>query len=126
MADNGLFLVFANAVPGRQSALDEWYDSTHVPDVLSVPGVVTAQRYTIAPLEVPDFAGLSQPTAPAHRYLTVYELSRDGNEVMAEFLRRVGSGAMPLSDALDMSSIALSVWRPLGERKFAPRIADVR
>jgi hypothetical protein len=85
-----------------------------------VPGVIAAQRYEVAPIETPEVEGAPSPSAPEHGFLTVYELSRDGNEVMAEFVERLGSGAMDISDAMDFGSVALSVWRPLGPRQLAP------
>ena len=120
MASNSLFMVFTNAAAGREAAFNEWYDKTHVADVLAVPGVVAAQRYAVARVETPQVEGAPSPPPPAHGYLTVYELARDPNEVMADFVDRVTSGAMKLSDAMDFASVGLSVWRPLGDRKLAP------
>jgi hypothetical protein len=119
VAGNNLFLVFTNPVKGREAIFNEWYDATHVPDVLAVPGVVAAQRYEVAPVETPELEGTPPPAPPVHGYLTVYELSRDANEVMADFLKRLTTGVMKLSDAMDMTTVALSVWRPRGDRKLA-------
>ncbi len=119
MPDTDLFLVFTNPVAGREADFNDWYERTHIREVLAVPGVVSAQRYQVAPMETPELEGAPSPAPPEHGYLVLYELDRDANEVMAEFLDRLVSGAMDLSDSLDLHSVALSVWSPIGDRKLA-------
>jgi hypothetical protein len=114
-----LLLVFTNAAEGREDEYHDWYEQTHIPDVLAVPGVVSAQRYTVAPLETPEVEGAPVPEPSAHGYLVAYTLDRDGNEVMEEFVARIGSGKMQLSDVMDFATVAMSVWRPLGPRRAA-------
>ena len=111
-ARNGLLLVFSNATDGRDEEFNTWYDEVHVPEVLAVDGVVGAQRYDLAQLDLPEVEGVEPPPPPAHRYLAVYELDRDGNEVMASFGQLLVSGAMTLSDTLDMSTVNLAAWNP--------------
>lgn len=119
MADPNLFLVFSNAVAGREAEFNAWYDTVHVPEVLAVPGVVAARRYEIVPIETPEVEGAPSPEPPAHRYLAVYELDRDAGAVMADLLQRVTSGEMDLSEDLDLAGVAMSVWRPIGDRRVA-------
>jgi hypothetical protein len=115
----GLLLVFTNAAAGREDEFHQWYDETHIPDVLAVPGVVSAQRYAVAPVETPEVEGAPAPEPPAHGYLVAYALDRDGNEVMEEFVARIGSGQMQLSDVMDFATVAMSVWQPIGPRRVA-------
>jgi hypothetical protein len=114
-----LFLVFSNPAPGQESAYVDWYEHTHLADVLKVPGVVAAQRYGVAPMKIPEAEGMPTPAGPEHRFLAVYELDRDPDEVMAEFLRRVTSGEMLLSDVLDLATVSMATWRPVGQRQEA-------
>jgi hypothetical protein len=114
MGGEDLLLVFSNATGGRDEEFNEWYDSVHVPDVLGVPGVLAARRYEVADLEVPQHEDTPPPAPPVHRYLAVYRLSRDANEVMQEFLARMTSGQMVLNETLDLSTVGLSVWSPRG------------
>jgi hypothetical protein len=44
----------------------------------------------------------------------VYELDRDGSEVLAELVARAGGPEMRLSEALDLTTIGMTVWRPRG------------
>jgi len=119
VAEN-LFLVLTNSIEGEDEAFNEWYDTVHVPEVLDVPGVVTAQRYDLAEVKVPKDEDLpAQLPPPTHRHLVIYELDRDPDAVMAEFLERVVSGKLSLGETLDLSTISLTGWQPRGERRTA-------
>lgn len=107
MSDPQLFLVFTNPVEGREDEYNQWYDEVHVPDVMAVPGVKGAQRYQLAPS---DSQGGGAP--PAHRYLAVYEIDGDPAGVFAEFTRRIGTGEMVLSEAMDLAGVSMAVWEP--------------
>src|SRR5260370_30028662 len=88
-----IFVVLTNPIEGEDEAFNKWYDAQHVPEVLDVPGVVAAQRYDIAEVNVPDDQDLpAQLPPPTHRYLVIYELDNDPDVVMAEFLKRVMAG----------------------------------
>lgn len=121
MAEN-LFLVLTNPVPGQDEAFNKWYDAQHVPEVLDVPGVVAAQRYDLSEVTVPEDEDLpAQLPPPTHRYLAVYELDREPDKVMAEFLKRVMAGTLSLDETLDLASISLTGWTPRGERRVAEK-----
>jgi len=121
MPRGGYLLVFSNPTEGEDDAFNDWYDSIHVPDVLAVDGVVSARRFEIDAIETPEVDGLPALPPPTHRYLAMYELDRDGNEVMTEFVTRVTSGLMALSETLDLATVGLSVWRP---RDPTPSVRD--
>lgn len=119
MAEN-LFLVLTNPVQGQDEDFNKWYDTQHVPEVLDVPGVVSAQRYDLSEVTVPEDEDL--PAAlppPTHRYLVIYELDRDPDAVMSEFLKRVMGGQLSLHETLDLTTISLTGWIPRGERRLA-------
>ncbi|MFE7747341.1 hypothetical protein [Nocardia sp. NPDC057455] len=103
-------LVFSNAVEGQDDAFNEWYDNQHLAEVVDVPGVSSGQRFEIVPAALPGGSG----DAPAHRYLAVYELSDDPDTVVQAFLARAANGEIELSKALDVSTLAVSVWRARG------------
>jgi hypothetical protein len=114
------FVVLTNPVEGEEDTFNKWYDSTHVPEVLDVPGVIAAQRYDLAELKIPDDEDLpAQLPPPTHRYLVIYELDREPEAVMAEFLKRVMSGKLSLGETLDLSTISMTGWTPRGERRLA-------
>ena len=106
MTDRTLYLAFSNPVEGREDEFRAWYDEVHIPDLLRVPGIVSAQRF-----ELDDVA--LNAGAP-HRHLVVYEVEGDPDEIMAETGARFADGTIVVSEALDMSSVAMTIWRPVG------------
>jgi hypothetical protein len=105
-----VWLVFTKPVEGREEEFDRWYDEVHLPDVVAVPGVRSAQRYVLGPERRPE------GVQPEHRHLAVYEIDGDPGEVFPEIARRIDSGEMKLSDALDRPASRQTVWHPHGPR----------
>lgn len=101
-APKAKLMVFSNAKDGRDDEYNEWYDTTHLGDVLAVPGVTAGARYRAK--DVAD-AG-----APEHRYLAVYELDRDPDAVLRDLAERAAADPSRMSDSLDMSSVKITVW----------------
>lgn len=62
-----LIVVQANCSdPDRENEFHEWYDNTHIPDVLKVPGIVAVTRYeNVTPGEQPS------------RFLTLLEVEAE-------------------------------------------------
>lgn len=89
------FIVFTNAVAGEEREFNEWYDNQHLRDVLAIPGVVAAQRLTLAPV---------QRTDGPHRfkYCAIYEIeTEDLKGTFDAFEHRSGTPLMPGSKSLD-------------------------
>jgi hypothetical protein len=105
-----VWLVFTKPVEGREQEYNEWYDEVHLPDVAAVPGVRAAQRYVLGPER------RSPGVTPPHSYLAVYEIDGDPDVVFPEITRRIDSGEMKLSDALDRPATVQTVWHPSGPR----------
>lgn len=105
-----VWLVFTKPVEGREDEFHRWYDEVHLPDVVAVPGVAAAQRFELGPERRPE---VDEPT---HRHLALYEIDGDPAEVFPEISRRIASGEMFLSDALDRGASVQSVWHRRGPR----------
>jgi len=100
------FVVFSNPVAGREAEYNRWYQEQHLPDVVKVPGVVSAQRFQLA-----------DNSTMAHRYLALYEIRTDNIEaVMQDIYGRVGTAEMPMSDALDIEGVAMHVFAATGPK----------
>ena len=54
MADRTIQIVFSNPFEGKDDEFNEWYDNVHLPEVLALPGVISAQRYDLRPLARQD------------------------------------------------------------------------
>ena len=97
MTKRAILLVQTNPVsPDRESEFNEWYDRTHIPQILgNVPGMIGASRYVIAD---------SSPSTPRHRYLAVYDIEADDPaQVVRALGEAVAAGRVDVSDVLDMS-----------------------
>jgi len=97
-------LVYSNAREGRDEEFNEWYDRVHLPDLLSIPGVKSASRYRVRSRD---------GEVPEHRYLTIYELERDAEEVLKEIRSRAASGQFKMSDSVDSSTAKITTWEAI-------------
>lgn len=104
-------VVFSNPMPGREDDYNEWQDNVHVPQVLSIPGFVSAQRYC---LSGPQF--LPSETRPP--YITLYQIETDDlAAVYAEAGKRMAS--LTFSDALQMETFATHSYTAVGKTHVA-------
>jgi hypothetical protein len=106
------FVVFTNSTEGRDDEFNDWYDNTHLSDVLKVEGFVAAQRFKLA------------ATDPAqdypHRYLALYEVDSDDLGKVAQALSEAGdSGAMFISESLDRPDAVARYFTPITDRRTA-------
>jgi hypothetical protein len=97
--------VLTGPVEGADDEFNRWYDGTHLREVLSVPGFVSARRFASA-----------TPGEP--RYLAIYEIETDDlDATLAAMAARAQS--LTMSDALDRSTVVIGVYEVLGERREA-------
>jgi hypothetical protein len=91
----GILVVESGPAEGREDDYNDWYSNTHIPEILQVPGFISANRYRV--------------TDPAHSggkatYLAVYELEADDLSAPPAALRaRAEAGQSTSSDALATS-----------------------
>lgn len=112
MSARFVIAVLTNPKPGQEAEFNDWYDNRHIPDVLAIPDVLSAQRYDLAPVQRMD------PPHP-YGYFAFYEVETDDLAALIEDMRaRGGTPLMPISDALDPERLTL-VFAPRG----APRMA---
>lgn len=63
-----LFFAFSDCKdPDREDEYNEWYNTKHVPDMLAIPGMIKATRWTSG----------EERTGQARKYLALYELETD-------------------------------------------------
>jgi hypothetical protein len=98
-----VMVAFSAAKPGRDDDYNKWYDNFHLADICALPGVKSGRRFESTPL------GVGSPMQP---YLSIFEIETDNPEVfMAEMGKRAGDGTMRMTDALDVESVALRVFK---------------
>ncbi len=104
-----VYAVFTNPVEGREDDYNDWYDNRHLDDVMAAAGFTTSRRLRLS------------ATNPAqrspHRYLALYEIDTDDiDAVNAALLSAAGTDALPLSDALDLTSLSGGYYEVITER----------
>jgi len=110
------FFVFSNPVAGHEDEYNKWYDHQHAPDVVSIPGFVTAQRFVKNDLPLYRMVDLQVP-----KYLIVYKIvTGDIEAVFREVNRRLQTGETAMSPAFDRTTSVSYVYRP-----FRPEIKGV-
>jgi hypothetical protein len=101
MSDKSLLVVFSNPTEGREEEFNDWYDNTHLREVCEVPGITGAARY---------YLGADDPNG-AHKYLAIYNLEGDTDAIQTELGTRATTGVFNMSEALDMSTVSMTVWK---------------
>jgi hypothetical protein len=110
------FFVFSNPVTGHEDEYNKWYNEQHAPDVVAVPGFVTAQRFVKNDLPLYRMVDLQVP-----KYLIIYKIVTDDVEaVFSEVSRRLKTGETVISPTFDSKTSVSYVYRP-----FRPEIKGV-
>jgi len=108
-----LQIVFSHLPEGvTDEEFSEWYDA-HLPEILSIPGFVSAQRFRLEPV-VRDAV---EPTT--YRYLALYEIVGDTDTLLAEMRKRQLGTVDSYAERkeVDSSGPALPAW--WSEARFA-------
>lgn len=86
-------VVMTNPVPGQEAEFDRWYTEVHLPEVLTVPGFVRAQRFRLVP--VPG-------NQAKWTCLAIYELeTEEAVASVQELMRRFNAGEMTGTTSMD-------------------------
>ena len=93
------FMVFADGVEGREVEFNNWYENTHLGEVLQVPGFVSAQRFVI----------LGEPEG--QKYVAVYEIEGDPQAALTALYAAVAK-TMNMSDSMDGATVVTKLYTP--------------
>lgn len=102
-------LVFSDPAPGKEAEYNRWYDREHGPDVTSIPGFVSGQRFVYADRQLRE-VGLKKP-----RYLILYTVvTTDPAAVRDEIVRRAQNGQTRQSPTItNVKMYTYRAFRPL-------------
>ncbi len=93
---------------GREDEYNDWYQNTHLPEVVTLPGIRSAQRYRQA---------RNLKEGEAYPYLTVYDIETDDiDAVLACLAEAAGDGRINMSDAIDTEGAYAVVYEECGKR----------
>ena len=108
-----LLMVQTNAIRDRDPEFNAWYDERHLPDLLAIPGVMSARRYILAESQLGNGLDPMVLTPQQFRYLALYEIDTENEtDWIRELKRRIGTGRMSVSDALS-PTLSVVMWKAL-------------
>jgi hypothetical protein len=88
-----------------EEEFNAWYDA-HLPEILAIPGFVSAQRYRLDPVVVDEEAPVR------YRYMALYEIEGDPERLLEEMQKMSLGTRDSYADlkAVDDSGPALPAW----------------
>jgi hypothetical protein len=105
-----IMVVFTEATSIEDEAeFNDWYDNTHLGDVLKTPGFVAATRYRLSPAQPEG----SNPTT--NKYLAIYEIEAEDIQNALDALV-AGRPDRYLSPTLDIGKTQAPVYELVTER----------
>ena len=104
------YTVLSRSQPGQEAEYIRWYTEQHLPDVVRMPGVVSAQLFRM------DFQRVYDLDAPQWTLMTWYELEGEHPEPIIDALKAAsGSAVMPGTDSLDKSGMIQAAGHLIAE-----------
>jgi hypothetical protein len=102
-------IVLSNPVAGREAEFDEWYDKTHVREVVSVPGYISGQRFRAVPVK-------GMPTPPmSYESYALYEIETDDIQKTVDgLMARNGTSELPIDGCFDLKGAFAMIIEPTG------------
>ena len=86
-------IMLSQAQAGREEEFERWYDETHIPEMLQVPGFLAAQRFRTA---------MNVVGKTPYPFCTIYELEADSAKAAAgAMFGAMQRGQVTTSDLLD-------------------------
>jgi hypothetical protein len=100
-------IVMTQPVEGREQEYNDWYQDSHLSDLVAVYGVKSAQRFRLSRTVVADPAPLP--------YLAIYDIETDDiDKTLDDLKTRVGAGQIFVSSALSKESYFGAVYEEFG------------
>lgn len=84
-----------DVTPEKESLFNEVYDHEHIPNLLKVPGVISARRVRSEPFTMSVGGELKEMPAASPRYTAIYELESPDVLRSEAWIRAVEAGRWP-------------------------------
>jgi hypothetical protein len=102
-----LFVAFTSPEnEGVEDAYNEWYNTQHVPDLLDIPGIDSGQRYKLSD----ESASALGEFANGHKYVVIYHVDTEPDQIMKEIGERVGDGRIRMTPGLVSAKPPVILW----------------
>ena len=108
MAKKYKMIVFTNAVEGKDKEFNDWYQNTHLAQIVRIKSFVQAQRFRLHTSIVPG-------SPDSSRYMAIYDIETDDiNAALGAMNDLAASGRMPLPESMGQPIIG-AVYEEFGE-----------
>jgi hypothetical protein len=102
-------MLFTKPVEGRENEYHDWYQNTHLKDVVNVKSVKSAQRFRLSMNIVPGSADPPQ-------FLAIYDIETDDiGRVLKDMAELAKNGGMDVPDTMAKDGIIGAVYEEYGE-----------
>jgi hypothetical protein len=100
-------LVLSRPTEGREAEYNDWYQNTHLKQIVAIPGFVSAQRFRLS---------VNMRGEGTYPYMAIYEIETDDVAAAYKALEKAaGDGSIAVSPAFDYDSVYASIYEPFGE-----------
>ncbi len=108
MAKKYKMIIFTNAVEGQDQDFNDWYQNTHLKQIVSIKSFKAAQRFRLITSIAP---GGPEPS----RYMAIYDIETDDIGASLKAMNDVAAGGqMPLPASMGKHVVG-AVWEEFGE-----------
>ncbi|MGN2639898.1 DUF4286 family protein [Nocardia takedensis] len=97
-------LVFATPRAGAEEEYEKWYSEVHIPEMLEIPGVVSAEWHRLV---------RGGPDDESHLSVFVLAADAEATAVLGELRARSTDGRMTMSPAVDPTHTKITVYEAL-------------
>jgi len=105
-----LVIVMSNPVKGRENGFNDWYETTHLAEVLAMCGWASAQRFTLS---------AERGASCGFTHLAIYEADADDADTVIDTLNTTRSRRQQ-SDSIDLRHAGLWIFSPTETNLLPP------
>ena len=105
-----MLMILTSPVSGKDAEFDEWYDTTHLPQVCETPGFVGASRWKKSPFEWPTERAVITQTRAA-----LYTIEGSIDDAVNALMGRMADGSIEMTEYMDMESICITPYEFVNE-----------
>jgi hypothetical protein len=92
-----ILIVMSEPVDGKEDEFNDWYNNTHLAEVVQVKGFVQAQRFQVAD----DSAGLGK-----QRFIAIYECEGDDVAALTDGLM-ASTSSFNMGSSIDLTNVTM-------------------
>jgi hypothetical protein len=106
-----VFLGLTSPVEGQEDEYNKWYNEIHIPEILRVPGIISARRFKTKVVLAPG--------APSWKYICIFEVETDDLGGTLKALGKATSAPIAALDANVAGQIVAKEFFSLHESELS-------